>query len=81
MTAMINAFEQAIAEKPDGIITFGAEGVLQPVIDKAVDAGIPVVTVDGDVSASKRIFFVGTGSYDAGLVGGNAPGQGYRRKR
>jgi ribose transport system substrate-binding protein len=72
MTAMINAFEQAIAEKPDGIITFGAEGVLQPVIDKAVDAGIPVVTVDGDVSASRRISFVGTGSYDAGLVGGNA---------
>jgi ribose transport system substrate-binding protein len=72
MTAMINAFEQAIAEKPDGIIVFGAEDTLLSTIDKAVAAGIPVVTVDGDVSASKRISFVGTGSYDAGLVGGHA---------
>ncbi|MDR1389111.1 MAG: substrate-binding domain-containing protein [Treponema sp.] len=75
ITAMINAFEQAIAEKPDGIIVFGAEDTLLSTIDKAQDAGIPVVTVDGDVSASKRLSFVGTGSYDAGLVGGHALAQ------
>jgi len=68
--AMITAFEQAIVENPAGIITFGAEDTLQPVIDKAIAAGIPVVTVDGDVSTSKRTSFVGTGNYDAGYLGG-----------
>lgn len=71
IAAMITAFEQAIAEKPDGIITFGQEETLAAVIDKAEDAGIPVVTVDGDVTTSKRTAFVGTGSHDAGVLGGN----------
>lgn len=70
INAMIAAFEQAIAEKPAGIITFGAEDSLMPVINKAVDSGIPVVTVDGDVKKSKRVAFVGTGNYSAGVLGG-----------
>lgn len=70
INAMITAFEQAIAEEPDGIITFGQEETLAAVINKAEAAGIPVVTVDGDVSSSNRTAFVGTGSYDAGKLGG-----------
>jgi len=70
INAMVAAFEQAIAEKPAGIITFGAEDSLLPVINKAVEAGIPVVTVDGDVKKSKRVAFVGTGNYNAGFLGG-----------
>ncbi len=70
MNAMIAAFEQAIAKKPNGIVCVGFEDTLGPIIDKAVDAGIPVVTVDGDVPNSKRIAFVGTGNYNAGYQGG-----------
>ncbi len=71
INAMITAFEQAIAEEPDGIIVFGQEETLAAVINKAEAKGIPVVTVDGDVSSSDRTTFVGTGSLDAGKMGGN----------
>ena len=70
MNAMIAALEQAIAKKPNGIVVVGFEDTLGPIIDKAIDAGIPVVTVDGDVPNSKRIAFVGTGNYNAGYQGG-----------
>jgi ribose transport system substrate-binding protein len=73
--SMITAFEAAIAEKPAGIITFGAEDSLLPVINKAIDEGIPVVTVDGDIKNSKRIAFVGTGNYNAGVLGGRKLGE------
>jgi ribose transport system substrate-binding protein len=51
-------------------VVVGFEDTLGPIIDKAIDAGIPVVTVDGDVPNSKRIAFVGTGNYNAGYQGG-----------
>lgn len=71
MPAMVTAFEQVLA-KPNlkGVVVVGFEDVLVPVINKAVDAGIPVVTVDADLPASKRIAFVGTGNYQAGYEGG-----------
>ncbi len=72
MDAMVNAFEQAIAKQPAGIIVFGADDTLGAVIDKASDAGIPVVCVDGDVASSKRVAFVGTGHFNAGVMGANA---------
>jgi ribose transport system substrate-binding protein len=67
---MATALEQAIAKKPQGLLVAGFEPILVPVINKAVDAGIPVVTVDADLPESKRIAFVGTGNYQAGLVSG-----------
>lgn len=71
MTAMITAFEQAIAMKGiKGIVVVGFEPALIPIINKAVDSGIPVVTVDADLPNSKRIAFVGTGNYKAGYEGG-----------
>lgn len=75
INAMVAAFEQAIAEKPAGIITFGAENSLLPVINKAAESGIPVVTVDGDIPDSKRVAFVGTGNYNAGFLGGTKLGE------
>jgi len=39
-------------------------------IDKAVAAGIPVITIDSDAPASKRLFFIGTNNYQAGFTGG-----------
>jgi ribose transport system substrate-binding protein len=70
MAAMIAAFEQAIAKRPQGIVVVGFEPSLNSLVDKAADAGIPVVTVDADLEGSKRIAFVGTGNFEAGLKGG-----------
>lgn len=71
MTAMVTAFDQVLA-KPDlkGVVVVGFEDVLIPAIDKAVERGIPVVTVDADLPKSKRIAFVGTGNFQAGYEGG-----------
>jgi len=71
----IAAFDQAIARKPAGIMTFGVEASLKPEIDKAVAAGIPVVTYSGDVPDSKRSTFVGTNQHDLGYFGGMKLGE------
>jgi ribose transport system substrate-binding protein len=71
MTAMITAFEQTLAKKNlKGVVVVGFEPALVPIINKAVDSGIPVVTVDADLPQSKRVAFVGTGNYQAGYEGG-----------
>jgi len=70
MAAMVTAFELAIAKKPDGILVIGFEDSLSAVVDKAVDAGIPVVTLDADLVGSKRVCFVGTGNVNAGYEEG-----------
>jgi ribose transport system substrate-binding protein len=70
MNAMVAAFDQAIARQPKGIVVFAVEPVLEPSIDKAVDAGIPVVTILGDLPNTKRLAFAGSYQYDLGYVGG-----------
>ena len=70
MNAMVAAFEQAIAKQPNGIVVVGFDPQLEPAIQKATDAGIPVVTVDADLPNSSRIAFVGTGNETAGRMGG-----------
>jgi ribose transport system substrate-binding protein len=69
-TSQINAFEQAIAKKPAGILTLPVDQSLVQVIDKAVDAGIPVVCVDNDFPQAKRYTVCGTGNEAAGQKGG-----------
>ena len=71
MNAMVAAFEQAIAKKPSGLVIVGFEPSLNAIVDKAVSQGIPVVTVDADLPGSKRMAFVGTGNFNAGVVGGS----------
>ena len=68
-SAQINAFEQAIAKKPAGIITLPVDEALIPVIDKAVDAGINVIIVDNDFPQSKRLAVCSTGNEAAGQKG------------
>jgi ribose transport system substrate-binding protein len=70
MTAMVNTMEQIAAENPDGMNVVGFDPALKPAIDKFVDAGLPVVTLDAEVYGSKRLTFLGTGNYNAGRVGG-----------
>jgi ribose transport system substrate-binding protein len=71
MNAMVAAFEQAIAMKPQGIAVVGFEPSLNSIVEKAIGLGIPVITVDADLPGSKRLAFVGTGNFNAGVVGGN----------
>jgi len=64
------ALDQAIARKPAGIAGFAWDPVLTPGINKAMDAGIPVVTICGDAPDSKRIAFVGSSQQQLGFIGG-----------
>jgi ABC-type sugar transport system substrate-binding protein len=70
LNAMVSAFDQAIAKQPKGIVVFAVEPVLIPSINKAVAAGIPVVTILGDLPKSKRLAFVGSHQYTLGFLGG-----------
>ena len=67
-----DAFRRAIAEKPAGIMVSVSDvSVISPDIDAAMQAGIPVITMDSDAPSSKRLFFIGTDNYNAGVLGGN----------
>ena len=69
--AEAQAFRDAVAKKPSGILVSPADpSILGPEIDKAIAQGIPVITMDSDAPASKRICFIGTNNWDAGQIGG-----------
>jgi ribose transport system substrate-binding protein len=66
-----DALDQAVQQKATGILLGVTDPVLlQDSIDKAIAAGIPVITMDSDAPASKRLFFIGTNNYAAGVSGG-----------
>src|SRR6476620_4388608 len=69
--AQQQAFQQAVQQKATGILISVADPkLMKDDIDRAISAGIPVVTVDSDAPASKRLFFIGTNNYQAGVAGG-----------
>lgn len=69
--AELQALQNAVAAKPGGILISVADApLLQDEIDKAIDAGIPVITFDSDAPHSHRIFFIGTNNLEAGHLGG-----------
>ena len=63
----IDAVNRAIAQHVDGIIMVPMADSVTPAINKALDAGIPVVCADADAPSSRRYTFVGTGNYQAGF--------------
>ncbi len=68
--------ESFIAQKVDGIaISVLNADALTSTIDKAVDAGIPVVTWDSDAPKSKRIAFYGVDDYASGQIMGQETGK------
>jgi ribose transport system substrate-binding protein len=68
--AELAELQSAVAAKPSGIlISVSDAAVLTPGINAAVDAGIPVITIDSD-AASHRLYFIGTNNLDAGRLGG-----------
>jgi len=67
-----DAFQEVLGQKikPSGILVSAADpAIMQPDIDAAIAKGIPVVTVDADAPASKRLTFIGTDNYKAGIMG------------
>jgi ribose transport system substrate-binding protein len=76
-----DALDQAIQKKATGIlIDITDTSLLNDGIDKAIAAGIPVVTIDSDGPASKRLFFIGTNNYQAGFIGGQRLAQELKNK-
>ncbi len=67
--AMVAAFESAIAKQPAGICVWGWDPGLTPSVEKAMDAGIPVVTYVGDLPDSSRLTYIGSSQYDIGFIG------------
>jgi ribose transport system substrate-binding protein len=64
-------FQALLAKKPSGIaVSAGDLASLKNDIDTAIAQGIPIITVDSDSPDSKRLFFIGTDNYKAGLMGG-----------
>jgi ribose transport system substrate-binding protein len=69
--AELQEFRNLRQKKPTGILVSAADPVLmKPEIDAAIAQGIPVMTVDADSPASKRLTFIGTDNYEAGRRGG-----------
>jgi ribose transport system substrate-binding protein len=66
-----DALNQAVQKKATGILLDVTDpALLKDGIDKAIAAGVPVITIDSDAPSSKRLFFIGTNNYQAGVTGG-----------
>ena len=64
------AFEQAVQSKATGILISVADpALMKNEIDRAIAGGTPVITVDSDAPASKRLTFIGTDNSKAGQMG------------
>ena len=67
----VDEFRAAVARKPAGILVSVADPALMgPEINKAIAAGIPVITMDSDAPDSQRLYFIGTNNLEAGRLGG-----------
>jgi ribose transport system substrate-binding protein len=68
--AEVQEFRGAVALKPAGILVSVADAAqMKPAIDDAMNAGIPVITIDSDAPDSKRLYFIGTNNLEAGRIG------------
>ncbi|MUT67184.1 substrate-binding domain-containing protein [Paenibacillus sp. NEAU-GSW1] len=64
----IRMMDNMIRQKVDGIALDPIDSdALRPIIDKAAAAGIPVVCFESDSPESKRLSYIGTNNYEAGI--------------
>ncbi|HCG62354.1 MAG TPA: sugar ABC transporter substrate-binding protein [Sphaerochaeta sp.] len=72
-TLEARAIDSLVARRVDGVVvTAGDAATLVPSINRAMNAGIPVITFDSDAPESERLAFVGTNNYNAGFEAGKA---------
>jgi ribose transport system substrate-binding protein len=75
------ALDEAVQKKATGILLAVTDpALLKDSVDKAVAAGVPVITIDSDAPSSKRLFFIGTNNYQAGFTGGQRLAQELKGK-
>lgn len=63
---IVQAIDQAVANKVDGIVLHGQAAETGAAVDKAIEAGVPVICVNTDIP-SKRLSFIGLNPYQAGV--------------
>jgi ribose transport system substrate-binding protein len=65
------AFQKVVGEKPSGILLSAARvDLFKDAIDGAISQGIPVICIDSDAPSSKRVSFIGTDNFRAGMESG-----------
>jgi ribose transport system substrate-binding protein len=71
--AQLKTMDSYIAEGYAGIVVAPSDpDAIVPVIRKALDAKIPVITIDTDAPKSDRLAYLGTDNYMAGVAAGKA---------
>jgi ABC-type sugar transport system substrate-binding protein len=70
VSAQIATIEQVIPLKPAGLLINGTDKGIAQAINKAVEAGIPTVVYDSEISGSKRHSFIGSDWYEMGRLQG-----------
>ena len=66
-----NVIENLITSRPDGIaIAVSDDQTIAPIIDKALEAGIPTICVNSDAPSSGRLAYLGRDDVEAGRVVG-----------
>jgi ribose transport system substrate-binding protein len=65
--AAAESFEQAIAKKPDGIVTIMWDGSLAPAVKTAREAGIPVMVMEAAIDDHGALVFLGLDNYQNGV--------------
>lgn len=64
--AQAQAMEQAITKQPDGIITAIFDASMLPAVEKAANAGIPVIAIESTMEGANVISFIGLDNYRSG---------------
>ncbi len=74
MVAMSQLIDAAVASKPDGLVVSIPDATaLKPAIKRAIDAGIPVISINSGSDVAKELgvlTHIGQTEYEAGLGGG-----------
>lgn len=65
-TEIIGHMEQALADKPDGIMAYAGIEAMFPLINQSIDEGIPFIAIDSDAPDTKRLAYVGINPYNTG---------------
>jgi ribose transport system substrate-binding protein len=69
--AQARQLDELIARQPAGLLIFpGDADALRPGVRRAVEAGIPVACIIGDIPDSGRAVHLGISSFEAGRIGG-----------
>jgi ribose transport system substrate-binding protein len=72
----LRAFKDAVATNPSGILVAPTRpDLFSGPINDAIGAGIPVICIDSDAPDSKRVLFIGTDNYQAGMESGKQMGE------